>query len=54
MQCTVHGTCRDYFNQNYGCAVCLVDGPFSQVGYDKVKECFSGSPNAPQFPIPIV
>ncbi len=54
MQCIDHATCRDYFTRNYGCAVCLAVCPFSQVGYDKVKERFRGNPNAPQFSIPVL
>jgi ferredoxin len=53
MQCIDHDTCRDYFNQNFGCAVCLVECPFSQVGYDKVKSRFKGNPAAPQFRISV-
>jgi len=53
MQCIDHGACRDYFNQNFGCAVCLIECPFSQAGYDKIKSRFRGSPNAPQFRIPL-
>ena len=53
MQCIDHAACRDYFAQNYGCAVCLAICPFSQVGYDKVKRGFKGNPDAPQFRIPI-
>lgn len=49
MQCIDHGTCRDYFTRNYGCAVCLAVCPFSQVGYDNVQERFKGNPSAPQF-----
>jgi len=46
-----HKTCRDYFTQNYGCAVCLKVCPFSQVGYETVHKRFKGNPNAPQFNI---
>lgn len=53
MQCIDHATCREYFTRNYGCAVCLAVCPFSQVGYDKVKERFKGNPDAPQFHIPV-
>ncbi|MEO0597545.1 MAG: 4Fe-4S binding protein, partial [Chloroflexota bacterium] len=53
MQCIDHDTCRDYFAENFGCAVCLSVCPFSQVGYEKVKERFKGNPNAPQFTIPV-
>lgn len=53
MQCIDHDSCREYFTRNYGCAVCLAVCPFSQVGYDKVKEHFKGNPNAPQFRIPV-
>lgn len=53
MQCIDHDSCREYFNQNYGCAICLVECPFSQIGYDKVKTRFKGNPTAPQFRIPL-
>lgn len=53
MQAIDHATCREYFTKNYGCAVCLAVCPFSQVGYDKVKERFKGNPDAPQFVIPV-
>ena len=53
MQCIDHGSCRDYFTNNYGCAVCLAVCPFSQAGYEKVQERFKGNPNAPQFHIPV-
>ena len=53
MQCIDHAACRDYFNQNYGCAVCLVKCPFSEMGYEKVKARFKGNPKAPQFRIPV-
>ncbi len=53
MQCIDHDACRDYFNQNYGCAVCLVTCPFSEVGYEKVQGRFKGNPKAPQFRIPV-
>lgn len=52
MQCIDHDACRDYFNTNFGCAICLAICPFSQVGYDVVKERFKGNPEAPQFVIP--
>ncbi|MBN8635681.1 MAG: 4Fe-4S binding protein [Anaerolineae bacterium] len=52
MQCIEHSTCRDYFTQHYGCAVCLAVCPFSQVGYDAVKARFKGNPTAPRFQIP--
>jgi ferredoxin len=51
MQCIDHDSCRDYFTSNYGCAVCLAICPFSQFGYDVVKERFHGNPDAPQFHI---
>jgi ferredoxin len=54
MQCIDHTACRDYFNQNYGCAVCLAKCPFSEIGYEKIKARFKGNPKAPQFHIPIV
>ncbi len=54
MQCIEHAACRDYFNQNYGCAVCLAKCPFSEMGYKKVKARFKGNPKAPQFRIPVI
>jgi len=53
MQCIDHDDCREYFTANFGCGICLAICPFSQVGYDKVKERFKGNPNAPQFHIPV-
>jgi ferredoxin len=53
MQCIDHDSCREYFNQNFGCAVCLAECPFSQVGYEKVKSKFRGNPKAPHFRIPL-
>jgi len=53
MQCIDHDACRDYFHQNHGCAICLVECPFSEAGYDKIKSRFKGNPNAPQFRIPL-
>ncbi|MBK8025262.1 MAG: 4Fe-4S binding protein [Chloroflexi bacterium] len=53
MQCIDHASCREYFTRNYGCAVCLAVCPFSQVGYEKVRERFKGNPAAPQFRIPV-
>jgi len=52
MQCIDHASCRDYFNQNFGCAICLARCPFSVAGYEMVKSRFKGNPNAPQFHIP--
>lgn len=54
MQCIDHDSCRDYFNQNFGCAVCLASCPFSQSGYDAVKSRFKGNSKAPQFRIPVI
>lgn len=53
MQCIDHDACRDYFGQNYGCAVCLAVCPFSDVGYARVKARFKGNLTAPQFRIPV-
>jgi epoxyqueuosine reductase QueG len=53
MQCIDQAACCDYFNQNYGCAVCLAKCPFSEMGYKKVKARFKGNPKAPQFRIPV-
>lgn len=53
MQCIDHATCREYFSRNYGCAVRLAACPFSQVGYQAIKERFRGNPHAPQFVIPV-
>jgi len=52
MQCIDHASCRDYFNQNFGCAICLAVCPFSVSGYEQVKSRFKGNPKAPQFRIP--
>ena len=54
MQTIDHKACRDYFTRNYGCGVCLVVCPFSQVGYEKVHAKFKGNPDAPQFRIPVI
>ncbi len=53
MQCINHASCRDYFTENFGCAVCLKVCPFSQAGYDKIKANFKGNDKAPQFRIPL-
>ncbi len=53
MQCIDHGSCRDYFAANFGCAVCLKVCPFSDAGYKKVKAGFRGDGDAPQFRIPL-
>lgn len=53
MQCIDHDACRDYFNMNFGCAICLAVCPFSQAGYERVKARFKGNPHAPQFRIPL-
>ena len=53
MQCIDHDACRDYFDQHFGCAVCLKVCPFSQIGYDKVHARFKGNNDAPQFRIPV-
>jgi len=47
-----HASCRDYFTEHNGCAVCLAVCPFSQVGYEKVRAGFKGNDSAPQFRIP--
>ena len=49
MQTLENATCRDYFAINYSCAICLARCPFSELGYDAVKERFAGNPDAPQF-----
>ncbi|MEI2612015.1 MAG: reductive dehalogenase domain-containing protein [Candidatus Promineifilaceae bacterium] len=53
MQTIEHATCRDYFTEHYGCAVCLAVCPFSRAGYDKVQARFKGNAAAPQFRIPV-
>jgi epoxyqueuosine reductase QueG len=53
MQCIEHDLCRDYFHQHHGCAICLVECPFSQAGYHKIRARFKGNPDAPQFRIPL-
>lgn len=50
-QCIDHGRCRDYFTEHYGCAICVKVCPFSQVGYERVRERFRGNPTAPRFDI---
>jgi epoxyqueuosine reductase QueG len=52
-QCIDHSRCRDTFQQNFGCAICLAVCPFSQAGYQKVQSRFKGNPRAPQFHIPL-
>ena len=47
-----HASCRDYFTEHNGCAVCLAVCPFSQVGYEKVHAGFKGNDSASQFRIP--
>jgi epoxyqueuosine reductase len=47
-----HASCRDYFTEHNGCAVCLAVCPFSQIGYEKVQAGFKGNHAAPQFRIP--
>jgi epoxyqueuosine reductase len=46
-----HASCRDYFTEHHGCAICLAVCPFSQIGYEKVKAGFKGNDHAPQFRI---
>lgn len=53
MQCIDHDACRDYFQAQFGCALCLAVCPFSQVGYETVQARFKGNPRAPQFRIPL-
>jgi epoxyqueuosine reductase len=48
-----HASCRDYFTEHNGCAVCLAVCPFSQIGYEKVRAGFKGNDAAPQFQIPV-
>ena len=52
MQCIDHDSCRDYFHQHHGCGICLVECPFSQVDYLRIKARFKGNPDAPKFVIP--
>ena len=52
MQSIDHAACRDYFNQNYGCAVCLAKCPFSEIGYEKVKDAFQRQPQSAAVPHP--
>jgi epoxyqueuosine reductase len=47
-----HASCRDYFTEHNGCAVCLAVCPFSQIGYEKVHASFKGNDDAPKFRIP--
>jgi ferredoxin/flavodoxin---NADP+ reductase len=39
-------SCRAYFSRNWGCAVCVAVCPFSQAGYDKVRNGFDQSRRA--------
>ncbi|MCB0251932.1 MAG: 4Fe-4S binding protein, partial [Anaerolineae bacterium] len=52
MRCIEHDTCREYFDRNFGCAVCLAVCPFSVKGYASIKSRFMGNPDAPRFTIP--
>lgn len=49
MQCIDHAACRDYFNQNYGCAVCLVKCPFSEMGYERSRRASRATPRRRSF-----
>ena len=53
MQCIDHDACRDYFDRNFGCGICLAKCPFSDAGYDAIKARFKGNPTAPRFRIPV-
>ena len=53
MQCNDHASCREYFHEIYGCAICLIECPYSQAGYEKIKSLFKGNSEAPQFRIPL-
>ncbi len=48
-----HDTCRDYFTRNFGCGVCMAVCPFSQAGYERIKQNFKGNAGAPKFVIPL-
>jgi epoxyqueuosine reductase len=50
-QCIDHAPCRDYFNMHYGCAICLIQCPFSLYSYDKIRASFKGNPDAPRYRI---
>jgi ferredoxin len=47
MQCIEHDTCRDYFHTNFGCAICVAECPFSQVGYEAIKTRYKGKRKDP-------
>lgn len=51
MQAIDHDKCRDYFTENFGCAVCLAECPFSGKGYEAIHERFRGNPRAPRLRI---
>ena len=53
MQCIDHDSRRDYFHLHHNCAICLVECPFGQAGYHKIRAHFKGNPDAPQFRIPL-
>lgn len=37
--------CKEYFSVNFGCAICLVECPFSQVGYEAIARGFKAKQN---------
>lgn len=53
MQCSITVPAAIISIKNYGCAICLVACPFSQVGYNIGKSRFKGNPNALHFGIPV-
>lgn len=53
MQCIDNAACREYFNQNFSCAISLAGCPFSVSGYERVKFKFRENPRAPRFRIPV-
>lgn len=44
-----HDACRDCFLELFGCGVCLAVCPFSEAGYQAIRERFRGNPSAPRF-----
>ena len=40
MRCIDADTCREYMGKNYTCGVCVKVCPFSNAGYDKIKDGF--------------
>ncbi|EDM81598.1 iron-sulfur cluster binding protein [Plesiocystis pacifica SIR-1] len=51
VQCIDSAACLDYFDRNFGCAVCADVCPFSQKGFDLLAARFKGNPDAPSYAV---